>query len=339
MEQSATPPDAAPAPVPEQGQPSAKSLDDKILAKFGLSETDDTETDPEATPAEGEETDGAEGEPAIEEEQPLDPDQPVGDFELTHNGEQKRVPMAEAKRLAQMGYDYEFKMQRLNGDVAQVKAMLAANQARAAAQLQAIDALADVRAIERQLAPYTNVDWIAASNADPQAAFQMRVQHDALVQAWQQAHAKAEQAAQPIAQASQRLNEAQLALEAQKLTDRIPEWKDAARRKADTEAILNAMVKDYGFAGQEIGGPLLQDHRVVAILRDAWKYRAAMSSQKARKGPPPGTPKVATPGAKPQPRSNAQAMGDLKRGLHQVQSREGRKALEDALVAKKFGLK
>lgn len=319
-------------------EPDSQSFDDKLLAKFGIGETEQPEPQPAATPATQETTEGEEAEPIIEGDEP--PPEPVGEFELKHNGELKKVPMSEAQRLAQMGYDYEFKMQRVNADAAQVKGMAQAIQARAAMQAQTFDAMVEVKAIENQLAAFANIDWVAEANGqDPIGAFQKRMQHDNLVQAWHQASAKVQQLQQPIQQASQHIDAAQVALEGQKLTERIPEWKDPSRREKESTAILQAMVKDFGFAQNEIGGPLLNDHRVVAVLRDAWKYRQAIANQKANKGQLQGLPKVATPGAKPLQKSQSQSLGDVKRGLAQVKTKEGRRALEDELIARKFGLK
>src|SRR6185369_3109170 len=136
----------------------------------------------------------------------------------------------------------------------------------------------ELKAIEKQLAPFANVDWVAEGNADPIAAFQKRMQHDKLVQEWHQANSVVQQAGQGMQHATRQFTAAELALEEQKLYERIPEWKDATKRAADSDAILKTMVKDYGFAAEEVGGPLLQDSRVINILRDALKWRQAKAN-------------------------------------------------------------
>lgn len=330
---AATPTDAAPVTP-------ATSLDDRIASKFGLDEPVEAEESVEATPSDTEtpvETEVTD-EPVIEDTEPEPKAEPL--FKLKHNGAEKEVPVSEAQRLAQMGYDYEFKMQRVNDDAVKLKQVAQAIQAREAMRAQVFDALVEVKAIEKQLAPFSNVDWVAEGNADPIAAFQKRMQHDQLVQAWHQANAKAQQLNQPIQHATQQLNEAQVALEAQKLLDRIPEWKDESRKAAESKSILEAMQKNYGFKAEEIANdPILSDHRVISILRDAWKYQQAVANSKAKKGPIQGLPKAATPGAKPVPRSQAQQTGDIKRALRQTQDAGQRKALTDELIARKFGIK
>lgn len=321
QQQTATPPDAA---------PESPNLDDKILAKFGLAEEpQETQVQPEETPSDGE--------PVIEQE----PEEPVVEdrlFEIKHNGDLKQVPMAEAQRLAQMGYDYEFKMQRVNNDANQVKQMLQAVQAREQLQAQKFDALATVRAIEMQLAPYRNVDWVKETTDDPIGAFQKKAQFDSLVNAWQNAQAQAQQLEQPLQQVGKQLTDAEMALELQRLTDKVPEWKDSDRRVKEGTEAAQVVMKEYGFTTDEIKS-VLHDHRYLRIMRDAWKYQQAITNSKSKQGRVQELPKVARPGVRPPPRTQAQSLGDVKRGLRQVQSKEARKALEDELIARKFGLK
>lgn len=321
---AATPQDAA----PEQSQAVEQSFDDKILAKFGLGETEETQEQPEATPADGE----LELDPEAEVPEPV-----AADFELKHNGEVKRVPMTEAQRLAQQGYDYEFKMQRVQADAMRVQAMAQASQARAAIQAQALDALAEAKSIERQLRQYANVDWVAASQNDPVGAFQSRQVYDQLAQAYQQAQGRVQQLQQPHEQAQQAIDANWAALQEQKLLDRVPEWKDSTKRGKESQEILQVLGKEFGFSQEEMQGPLFYDHRVIRILRSAVKYEQALANRNNRPGPQ--TPKTATPGARQAPRSQTQSLADVKRGLKQVQSKEARRALEDELIARKFGLK
>jgi hypothetical protein len=327
-QQATTPTDVAPGP----------SLDDKILGAFGYSEPEPEPKEPAATPAQ--DATATDEEVYIPDEEAI-PQEPASfELEIKHNGETKKLTSKEeAVRLAQMGTDYEFKMARVQEDARRVQSMAQAAQARSAMQAQALDALAEAKSYERQLKPYANVDWAQAAQASPQEAFQARMQFDALVAGYNQAMQKAQHLEQPMAQAQQAIDQNQLALEMQKLTERIPEWKDSARKEQDAKAIMDTLQKSYGFHQQELGGPLLNDHRIVAILRDAWKYREAVQA-KAKKGPPQGLPQVAKPGASVPPKSQAQRMGDLKRALHQPNiSSKQRQAVQEAMIARKFGLK
>jgi hypothetical protein len=331
VQQAATPTDAVkPEASPE------RSLDDRILDAFGLGDepeqTEETEGDqpfPEQT----------EGEPEVLTPEEESPQEPVADFEIKHNGEIKKVPVTEAQRLAQMGYDYEFKMQRVHQDAQRVKAMDAAIQARASIQAQALDAMAEAKSYERALSQYANVDWDSENQHDPVGASQKWMQYSRLRDAYGAAQGRIQQLAQPYQQAAQQVDANWAALQEQKLLDRIPEWKDSNKRGQEGQAILQTLAKDYGVAPEEMVGPLFYDHRVLSILRDAYKYRQATTNAPKRKGQLQGLPQTARPGAKPPPRSQAQSVGDVKRALSQTKDSGHRKVLTDELIARKFGLK
>jgi hypothetical protein len=320
--------------VPGATPTDAPSLDDRIAAKFGFGEPEAPQAEPQATPA-AEPTEIAdEADPQIEvEAEPI----PTEFLELKHNGEVKKLPKDEVVNLAQKGFDYDFKMQRLNGDAQRLQSMAQAIQAKAAIAPQALDALAEAKSYERQLSAYKNVDWYALSLQDPQAAWQQKIAFDQLREAHSTSIQKYQQLSQHVQQADVHISKEALALENQKLLQRIPEWKDETRRSRESEAITNALTSTYGFAREELGGPVLSDHRVMAILRDATKYREAIA---AKKSSPQGLPQVAKPGT-PQPqRSSKQQVADIKRGLHQPNvTKEQRKALTDELIARKFGFK
>jgi hypothetical protein len=327
VQQAATPTDAVKPEAP-------LSLDDKIMAKFGLGdEPEAAEEAPEETPSE----EVTEGEPEViipEDES----SEPVADFEIKHNGEIKKVPVTEAQRLAQMGYDYEFKMQRVHQDAQRVKAMDAAIQARASIQAQALDVLAEAKSYERQLQQFANVDWDALDANDPVGTGKLWRQYSQLRDAYGAAQGRIQQLQQPYQQAAQQVDANWAALQEQKLLDRIPEWKDSNKRGQEGQAILHTLAKDYGFAQEELGGPLFYDHRVLSILRDAYKYRQATANAPKRKGQLQGLPQTAKPGAKPPPRSSAQQTGDIKRALKQTTDAGDRKRLQDELIARKFGI-
>jgi hypothetical protein len=331
QQQATTPPEVAPG---TPGEPA--DLDARIAAKFGLNEPEEAPADPEATPAEGD----VEANP--EEETPVEEPESEFSWDIKHNGEIKKVSSKdEATRLMQQGFDYEFKMQRVNTDAQRVQAYAHAIQARAAMQAQAFDALVHAKTIEQQLSAFNNVDWAAESNNDPIGAFQKRMQYDHLVSNYNQAQQHAQSLMQPLNQASQQIDEHQIALERGKLFDRYPEWKDEKRWSQDREAMGKTLFSE--FTEEELNGPptniaqLLQNHKVIGFIRDAMKYRQGQQNAKAGKGNQ-GAPRTLQPGVKPAARSKSQEMGDIKKALRQTSDPRARKDLEDALVAKKFGL-
>jgi hypothetical protein len=333
QQQATTPTEVAPEP----------SLDQRILGHFGYGETEPEAQEPAATPAQ--EHEATEEEVYIPDEEVQPSSEPVAfELEIKHNGETKKLTSKEeAVRLAQMGTDYEFKMSRVREDAQRIQTMAQAAQAKFAMQAQALDALAEAKSYERSLKSYANVDWAQAAQANPQEAFQARMAFDQLQAAHQAAMQKVHQFQQPIQQATQAIDQAQQALELQKLTERLPEWKDQSRKDKDSAAIMETLTKSYGVTQEELSAPavreLMNSHKFVSILRDAWKYREAVNT-KGKKGPPQGLPQVAKPGANVPGKSPAQQMGDLKRALNQPNvSSKARKAIGLELVARKFGLK
>lgn len=330
MDQTATPSDAA--PVAE-----SSSLEDRILSKLG-----GVDATPEASPQETSQPQGDSEEVQIEDENPQQVVDTVEDFEMVHNGQSLKVSREKAKEYAQKGYDYDFKMQRVNGEYEKVKSMAGAIQARESMNAQALDAMAEIKAIEKQLAPYVNVDWAQYGNSDPVLAYQHRLQYEALRDGYQQAVGKVNDALQKAQQASQKIDHEQIALEKTRVLEKIPQWRDPAVAQKESGEIIQGLQKDYGLTAQELqhNAWLLNDHRVLALMRDAYKYRQAVSTQKAKKGQLQGLPQVSKPGARQDAPSAMQNVANIKRGLHQPNvSKEQRKVLTDNLIAAKFGIK
>lgn len=98
------------------------------------------------------------------------------------------------------------------------------------------------------------------------------------------------------------------------LVEKLPEWKDPAKQKADFQAIESFM-EERGFAAND--GRMILDARVILMARDAMKYRdllsrAAKASEKVNAAPPKvERPGVAATNVKPDGRTVA--MQNLKK--------------------------
>lgn len=325
QQQATTPTDVAAEP----------SFDDKLEAKL-FGEPEAPAEQPEPTP----EAPAEEATPDVEEvEVPEEPEQQDGFVEIKHNGQLKRVSQEEVRNLAQKGFDYETNMAAIKADRQRLQSIATALQAQASVQPQRLEALAEAKAYERALNGYKDVDWVRKSQEDPVGAFQERTQFDTLVQGYNAAVHRANQLSQQEKQAADYVTQEQLALEAQKLHERIPEWKDPARYEKDRGAILQTLEKDYGLTVSDIPASVLADHRAVALIRDAYLYRQAVSNAKAKKGQLQGLPAVPKPGAKPAVQMDAKQVA-LKK-LHTTKDPQAKKdAFDVALRAKlaRFGL-
>lgn len=83
--------------------------------------------------------------------------------------------------------------------------------------------------------------------------------------------------------------------EAQKLVEKIPEWKDEAVYQKDFEGIAKVATGVYGYTPEEIES--LIDHRAYAVLRDAMLYRQTKASVETAKAKVAEKPKLMKAGA------------------------------------------
>jgi hypothetical protein len=104
-----------------------------------------------------------------------------------------------------------------------------------------------------------------------------------------------------------KLRQEQLAKEAEKLTEAIPEWKDS-KRAAEERAKLVDAARRVGYTDGELNE--VMDHRAVVLLRKAALYDELMGKKTQIKPVPAKGPRLATPGSattKPSKKSEAMA--------------------------------
>lgn len=324
-----TPSDVAPAASPES------SFDDKLgsllFGEDGPAEGDSGADAPTADAA----PDAGGGEPEVDilpedEHAPA----PSGELELIHNGQKVRVSTEQARNLAQMGYDYSQKMQGVNAEKARIQQVAQALQAQGNLQAQLLDHAAVVRALDMQLQRFSGADWVRLSQEDPIGYSQSRAQYDALVEQRNGAWSNMAGAYANMQQASSFVSQETRNQEREKLLERVPEWRDPAKYGAEAAAIFSAALSEYGYTQAELqNNPVLDDHRAIAILRDAWKYRQAMAASRSKRQS--GVPGVAKPGVAAA-RSTTDTAGLLAKQLRQTRDPAKKKAVFDALLSKKI---
>jgi hypothetical protein len=121
-------------------------------------------------------------------------------------------------------------------------------------------------------------------------------------QAEDEQRAEHERTQQELAQRRQQF----IAQERDKLFERLPDWKDEAKRSAEVMEIATLGKEYYGLTDQEIGQ--IVDHRHLLLLRDAVKHRRrqAEARTKVQKATAPKkAPKLQAPTAPPPPRNKA----------------------------------
>lgn len=326
---AATPTDAAPQ----------QSLDDKIAAKMGFGNEPEAPAEtPEPTDEAPEQDAGSED---AEEFQPEEdePSEPSDGFEeIKHNGQVKRLTKEQLRDFAQKGFDYESKMVESKAERQRLQNYAKALEAREAAASQAIEAVAEVKAYEKQLQQYGNVDWVKYSNDDPIAAFQERQKYDALVNAYNYARQNANAAMEQRSNAEKAMTEEDLAVERKALLDKIPAWKDQSNYDREWPEINKWAMQRLGKDGYESIAPFMDKSHILSyFLRSTWKYERAIEANKAKKQT--AVPQMPKPGS-PQGRlSRGEVVKEGIKQLHQAKDVGRKKALFDDVLAAKFGLK
>lgn len=327
-------------PTPDVPQP---SLDDKIAAKFGYGESPEPQEQQEVeTPEDGAPSD----EPVIEEEGEAEPQQSEAEFvEIKHNGQVKRVSKEESVNLIQKGFDYESKMAELKADRQRIQSTATALQAQQALNAQIVDHLAVAKSYENAIRQMDHAigskygDWVRFSNDDPVAAFQERQKYDQLYGNYQQAMQQVNAVAAQEKQVGNHITQEQLQYERKQLLEAVPEWRDEARFNKDVASIRDSLLNKE-FSPEELKGIdwLFNNHKVVKILRKAWKYDQAIEASKANKGQKP-VPQGPKPGQPVNRVTKQEAVRDTIKQLHQAKDPQRKKALFDQALSAKFGLK
>lgn len=246
-----------------------------------------------------------------EEEEVAAPPPTDDAIELEIAGEQKRLTKAELKALAEEHSTFKrdhdtFKAQR---EAVETERRTVAQVMQLAPQVEAI------RAEGRMLLQMMNgLDQEAKTLAesDPIAAYQKREQFNGLQQRFQWLASQESQVSAQMQQLQAQSVRAQLAAEAPKLLEKMPQWKDSAKRDSDMKFIREYM-KTEGYSDQEIG-MVTRSHYVSTLLKAA-KYEALRAKQASKKVV--NAPQMARPGAAPAPGAQAvQAKTDYRKAVN-----------------------
>jgi hypothetical protein len=226
-------------------------LSDELIEQEEVEEdeADDVEADEQAD----EEVD-QDDEPETEVEDDEDSDEQPQTFKLKIKGEEIEKPLEEVINLAQMGADYTQKTQevaeqrRQLEDYAQtIKVQEETLQRQYEAQQMFLSEVADIKAIDSQLAHFANVNWQELSDNDFVEAQKLFFTHNQLQEKRRQITANLETKAKQMqqqreAQLQQRVEEGKAIL-----AKEIPNWS----QKTSQEII--SVGKEYGFTDDELG--------------------------------------------------------------------------------------
>ena len=262
----------------------------------------------EELPPEGEESEEAEVEDSQEEteteEEPTE--------EIVWNGETKVVSKSELKSLAQQGFDYTQKTQQLAEERRIIALERQTLQAQSQIQEKALDIVGEVKAIDRQLANYKNVDWSALAESDPveylkhnHAYRELKEARDAKVQEFQTVQAHNQQMPQQFMQQM-------LATESQKLQNKIPEFR-SPEKATEIKGKMVGYLEQRGFTQAEID--TIVDSRFVEVIYDALRYKGLADTKPAVKKRLESAPKSLKPGSA---QNVSTATSEIKKRLKQT---------------------
>lgn len=251
----------------------------------------------EQKPEAGQEASADQPDGVSEDDLPDDPDAAPDDgaaFEIVHNGQQHKLSREETIRLAQQGFDYTQKTQAVAAQARAAEQVL-----QRAAQVEQMmphltQELAQVKAIEAQLAQYSKVDWIALATNDPLEYPKYRAQYDQLVGVYQTASQQYQHKANAVLQERQNLTAYHLQQEAQALTARIPEWRDPAKYQAGAQKLRSYLIAQ---GADQADVDTLSSSVAVVVARKAMLYDELVSAKSAKSKQLRNAPPVVRPGA------------------------------------------
>ena len=247
-------------------------LSDELIEQEEVDEPDEPESDEVETNEQADEEAEQEDEPEADAEDDEDSDEQPQTFKLKIKGEEIEKPLEEVINLAQMGADYTQKTQevaeqrRQLEDYAQtIKVQEETLQRQYEAQQMFLSEVADIKAIDSQLAHFANVNWQELSDNDFVEAQKLFFTHNQLQDKRRQITANLETKAKQMqqqreAQLQQRVEEGKAIL-----AKEIPNWS----QKTSQEII--SVGKEYGFTDDELG--TIVDPRHVKVLHDAMQWR------------------------------------------------------------------
>jgi hypothetical protein len=276
--------------------------DDEILNQ-ALEEQIDEQDPDEVDESESEESqetddDSQDEEPETEEDdEPEDSEneQPKS-LKLKVNGEELDKPIDEVIALAQQGLDYTKKTQEvaeqrkaLEEYAQTVKVQEEVFMQQVQLQQALIGDVAQLTAVDKQLAAFNDVNWQELSDNDFVEAQKLFFTYNQLQQQRGQLATELEAKAQQIQQQQAAKMQEKIAQGKEILAKEIPNW------SRETTQELMSVGKEYGFSDDELG--TIIDPRHVKVLHDAMQWRKLQKNSVAKNKVSQAKP-VVKPGAK-----------------------------------------
>lgn len=289
-----------------------------------LDDVEDTEEEAE----ESEEPEGDDEEPTEDEEVEVEEDseeQPKS-LKLKINGEELEKPLDEVIALAQQGLDYTKKTQEvaeqrkaLEEYAQTVKVQEETFMQQVQLQNALIGDVAELTAVDKQLAQFNDVNWQELSDNDFVEAQKLFFTFNQLQQKRSTLATELEAKAQQVQQNQAKRMQEQIERGKEILAKEIPNW------SRETTQELITIGKDYGFTDDELG--TIIDPRHVKVLHDAMQWRKLQKNSVVKNKVSQAKP-VVKPGAK----DTKQEATSAKRQVRDALRKTGKSDLAQKLI-------
>jgi hypothetical protein len=239
--------------------------------------------------------------------------QSLDEWDIVHNGTQHKLPRDKVIELAQKGFDYTAKTQALASQQRATMELMQRVQELEALAPEVTNELAQVRAAERALAQWQNVDWIQLATNDPLEYPKYRAQFDQLREAYSMAANAYNQKAGALQQRKAEVSKAVVQQEMSRLQEIMPQLRDPKAFQAAAAEIKSAALAD-GYSEQEVDQVV--DARYVRTLWKAAQYDKLVKSKAEKIKQARAAPPTAKPGAAGQTQSaEAKRMQETRKAL------------------------
>jgi hypothetical protein len=238
------------------------SVEERLEAVF--ERQNPTKEAPEATP----EVEEEEAEDAPKAEKEDEPEEIEGE-EVEIDGETYRVP-PKLKEAFLKSKDYTQKTQAVAEQRKALEERQEALKQAEQAQQAAFEKRVEIKALEKQLQAYDQIDWAALAESDPAQAMKLSFSREALLKQQAKAEQEMSQVQQQAKEMSAQQRQQALARDAEILTRDIKGWGPELGRK------IAEYGKSHGYTEQELANVTARD---IKVLHEAYLYRELQASK------------------------------------------------------------
>ena len=260
------------------------------------------------------------------EEVDEDSDEQPQSLKLKVNGEELEKPLDEVIALAQQGLDYTKKTQEvaeqrkaLEEYAQTIKVLEEAFQQQVKLQQALIGDVAELTAIDKQLAQFNDVNWQELSDTDFVEAQKLFFTYNQLQQKRSELATGLSTKAQQVQQEEAKRMQERIEKGKEILAKEIPNWS-----RETTQEIIS-VGKEYGFTDDELG--TIIDPRHVKVLHDAMQWRKLQKNSVVKNKVSQAKP-VVKPGAK----DTKQEATSAKRQMRDALRKSGKSDIAQKLI-------